>query len=62
VPPLFIELLFFAKNAEISNFGGISKFLNLIIFWHILAILGKFCCASNGQEHACTLAEIFKIP
>jgi hypothetical protein len=30
------------KKNQISIFGGISKFLKLIIFGQILAILGKF--------------------
>jgi hypothetical protein len=32
----------FLKNTKIFIFGGISKFLNLIIFGQILANLGKF--------------------
>jgi hypothetical protein len=30
------------KNMKISNFGGISKFLKLIVFGQILAVLGSF--------------------
>jgi hypothetical protein len=30
------------KKTKISNFGGISKFLELIGFGQILAILGNF--------------------
>jgi hypothetical protein len=30
------------KNTKISIFGGISKFLNLIVFGQILADLGSF--------------------
>jgi hypothetical protein len=34
--------LFFLKRTKISIFGGIAKFLELIVFGQILAILGSF--------------------
>jgi hypothetical protein len=33
---------FFVKHTKISIFGGISKFLELIVFGQILAVLGRF--------------------
>jgi hypothetical protein len=49
---------FFLKKIKISIFGGISKFLKLIVFGQILtkfdsfglfwAILGRFSCYGNG--------------
>jgi hypothetical protein len=36
------------KNTKILIFGGISKFLNLIVFGQILAVLGRFCCIGSG--------------
>jgi hypothetical protein len=48
----------FLRNAKISIFGGISKFLKLIVFGQILANfgnfgqfwadLGRFCCIDSG--------------
>jgi hypothetical protein len=34
--------VFFWKKTKISIFGGISKFLQLIVFGQILAVLGSF--------------------
>jgi hypothetical protein len=45
---------------RILIFGGISKFLEVIVIGQILAVLGKFCCISNGSQHAQTSVEIFK--
>jgi hypothetical protein len=39
---------FLLKKTKISIFDGISKFLELIVFGKILAILGKFCCIGSG--------------
>jgi hypothetical protein len=39
--------IFFSEKIKISNFGGISKFLKLIVFGQISALLGRFgsfCC------------------
>jgi hypothetical protein len=33
---------FFLEKTKISNFGGISKFHELIVFGQILAVLGRF--------------------
>jgi hypothetical protein len=44
VPPLSkrFYILFFLKKIKISIFGGISKFLKLIVFGQILTVLGCF--------------------
>jgi hypothetical protein len=39
---IYVWNFLFLKNIKISIFGGISKFLELIIFGQILAILGRF--------------------
>ena len=36
------KIYYFYKNIKTSIFGGVSKFLKLIVFEQILAILGKF--------------------
>jgi hypothetical protein len=51
--------IFFVRKNKISIFGGISKFLKLIIFGQILtkfdsfrqfwAVLGKFSCYGSGS-------------
>jgi hypothetical protein len=40
--PLYIQKFFSLKNTKISIFGGISKFLKLIVFEQILAGFGSF--------------------
>jgi hypothetical protein len=40
--PLYKWKFFFLKNTKISVFGGISKFLELIVFGQILAVFGEF--------------------
>jgi hypothetical protein len=40
--PLYTWKFFILKETKISIFGGISKFLELIVFGQILAILGRF--------------------
>jgi hypothetical protein len=42
VLPLYIDFYFFLRNTKISIFGGISKFLKLIVFGQILANFGNF--------------------
>jgi hypothetical protein len=39
---------FFLKNVKISIFGGFSKFLKLIVFGQILAVLARFSCHGSG--------------
>jgi hypothetical protein len=38
----------FLKKIKISIFGGISKFLKLIVFGQNLAVLGRFCYVDSG--------------
>jgi hypothetical protein len=40
--------LFFEKLQNLIFLGGISKFLKLIVFGQISAILGRFCCIGSG--------------
>jgi hypothetical protein len=58
VLPLHIEILLL-KNTKISIFGGISKFLKLIVFGQILVVLG-----SIGQiwAHSATLIVVDSMP
>jgi hypothetical protein len=41
VLPLHMEIFIFEKHWNL-NFGGISKFLKLMVFGQILAVLGSF--------------------
>jgi hypothetical protein len=56
VPPLHTENLFL-RNTKISIFGGISKFLKLIVFGQILAVLGKISTLAMAK-HAQRKIEI----
>jgi hypothetical protein len=51
-----IQVLFFLKKIKISNFGGISKFHQFIVFGQIWAVLSSF---GNIWAHfaALTVAE-----
>jgi hypothetical protein len=40
--PLYTWKFFFLKKTKIQIFGGISKFLELIVFWQISEVLGSF--------------------
>jgi hypothetical protein len=61
VPPLHMEVFFFfLKKTKTSIFGGILKFLELIVFGQILAVLGRFCYIGNGWQHAQTSPKILK--
>jgi hypothetical protein len=42
------KINFFSKKIKIPNFGGISKFIKLIVFGQISALLGRFCCICSG--------------
>jgi hypothetical protein len=50
VPPLSkrFYILFFLKKIKISIFGGISKFLKLIVFGQILGIFSSLDSAAMG--------------
>jgi hypothetical protein len=47
----------FLKNTKISIFGGISKFLELIVFGQILAILGSFRKFWAGLGRFCSIGN-----
>jgi hypothetical protein len=53
VPLLKMEV-FLLKKTKISILGGILKFLKLIVFGQILAVLGRFCCIGYGWQYAQT--------
>jgi hypothetical protein len=42
------RIFFLSKNTKISILGGILKFLKLVVFGQILAILGRLCCIDSG--------------
>jgi hypothetical protein len=44
--------IYLKKNTKISIFDSISKFIKLIVFGQILAILGRFSCHGSGWQHA----------
>ena len=44
----WLHFYLFLKNMKISNFGGILKFLKLIVFGQILAVLGRYCSIHSG--------------
>jgi hypothetical protein len=46
--PLYTWKFSFWKKTKILFFGGISKFLELIVFGQILAVLGKFYFIGSG--------------
>jgi hypothetical protein len=46
--PSFHMTIFFLNKIKISNFGGISKLLKLIVSGHIFAVLGRFSYIDSG--------------
>jgi hypothetical protein len=48
--PIYTWKFFFGKETKISIFGGISEFLELIVFGQILAVLADFAALAMADS------------